>query len=128
MDLVWTAQNLHAVIALCFGQRSHSTTFLQDWIDHIYENRLLYNSSQANDQFFFARVMFAIDNALQKHWRSCSSALDRVSVNDDVLNMAAVQESILNLNFNQRLPKSISDKVHSQARKRGQVGRKWKKR
>jgi hypothetical protein len=114
MDLVWSTQNFQAVIALCFGPRSHSATFLQEWIDHIYDSRLIYSSAQSSDPFFFAKVMFAIDNALQQHWRSCSSAPNRASVNDSVLHMSAVQESILSLNFTQRLPKSISDKVQPQ--------------
>jgi len=58
--------------------------------------------------------MFTIDNALQKHWRSCSSALDRASVNDNALRQSDIQESILSLNFSQMLPKSISDKVLAQ--------------
>jgi len=111
MDLVWSTQNFQAVVALCFGPILHSATFLQEWFDHIYDNCMIYTSSQASDPYFFAKVMFAIDNALQNHWRSCSSASNRASVNDSVLHMSAVQESILSLNFTQWLPKSISDKV-----------------
>ena len=77
MDLVWTTQNFHSVISLCFGPKSHSALFLQEWIDHIYGNRLIYSSAQANDPYFFAKILFTMDNALQKHWRSCSSAQDR---------------------------------------------------
>lgn len=114
MDLVWSTQNLHAVIALCFGPDSHSATFLQNWTDHMYENRLLYTSLQSSDPYFFAKVMFTIDNALQIHWRSCSSAPNRSSVNDNILRMTDTQDSILRLNFSQMLPKAISDKVQIQ--------------
>jgi len=114
MDLVWTTQNSHAVIAICFGLESHSASFIQSWTNHIYDNRIIYSSIQANDPYFFAKVMFTIDNALQKHWRSCSSALDRASVNDNALCQSDIQVSILSLNFSQMPPKSISDKVFAQ--------------
>ena len=35
MDLVWMTQNFYAVIKLCFGDRSHSASFLKDWADHM---------------------------------------------------------------------------------------------
>jgi hypothetical protein len=44
MDLVWTSKNFHAVISLCFGTSSHLASFLQGWIDHMYDNRLLYST------------------------------------------------------------------------------------
>jgi hypothetical protein len=114
MDLVWTTQNFQAVIALCFGPKSHSAIFLQDWIDHIYDNQLQYMSEQASDPHFYAKVMYTIDFSLQKHWRSCSIAPNRSSVNGDVLHLSHIQESILNLNFTQNIPKAISDKVLAQ--------------
>lgn len=114
MDLVWMTQNFQAVISLCFGPESHSSIFLKDWTNHIYDNRLIYSSIYASDPSFYAKILFTIDNALQIHWRSCSSATDRLSVNDRVLRMTDIQDSILRLNFNQMLPKSINDKVLSQ--------------
>jgi hypothetical protein len=53
MDLIWMTQNFLAVISLCFGQQSLSATFLKDWADHMYENRLMYSSLQASDPTFF---------------------------------------------------------------------------
>ena len=114
MDLVWQVQNFHAIISLCFGPKSHSTSFLQGWIDHIYDNRLLYSSNQSSDQFFFAKVMFTMDSALQRHWRSCSSTPDRSSVNDNCLKTNDIQDAILGLSFSQTMPKSISEKVQAQ--------------
>jgi hypothetical protein len=114
MDLVWSTQNFHAVISLCFGADSHSAYFLQNWIDHIYENRLLYKSLQSSDPCFFANAMFMMNNALQIHWRSCSCAPNRSSVNDNILRMSDIQDSILRLNFTQMLPKVISYKVLAQ--------------
>jgi hypothetical protein len=111
MDMVWMAQNFLAVISLCFGSQSLSASFLKDWADHMYENRLMYSSLQASDPTFFAKVLFAIDNALQIHWRSCSSTQDRLSVNDRILLMSETQESILRHNFIQQIPKLLSDKV-----------------
>jgi hypothetical protein len=111
MDLVWMTQNFCSVIALCFGASSLSATFLNNWANHMYENRLMYTSLQASDPYFFARVLFTIDNALQIHWRSCSNTDDRLSVNDRILLMTDTQDSILRHNFSQQLPKSISDKV-----------------
>jgi hypothetical protein len=113
MDLVWMTQNFCSVIALCFGSASLSATYLKNWADHMYENRLMYTSLQASNPFFFARVLFAIDNTLQIHWRSCSNTDDRLSVNDRVLFMNDIQDSILHHNFSQQLPKSISDKVQA---------------
>jgi hypothetical protein len=114
MDLVWSTQNFHAVIALCFGHESHSASFLQNWIDHMYENRLLYTSLQPSNPYFFAKVMFTTNNALQIQWHSCSSAPNRSSVNDNILHMTDTQDLILRLNFSQMLPNTISDKVMTQ--------------
>jgi len=111
MDLVWTVQNFHTVILLCFRKSSHSASFLQDLINCIYDNRILYTSSQTSDPYFFARIMYTMDNALERHWHSCSSAPNRSSVNDSVLRMDDIQDAILGLSFNQMLPKTISDKV-----------------
>jgi len=77
----------------------------------MYKNRLMYSSLHAADPYFFAKVLFAIDSALQIHWCSCSLTEDRLSVNDSVLHMTEIQYSILWLSFNQLLPKPISDKI-----------------
>jgi hypothetical protein len=71
-DMVWMTQNFY-VISLCFGKSAHSASFLKNWVYHMYKNHLMYMSLQASDPYFFAKVLFAIDNALQIHWRSCSS-------------------------------------------------------
>jgi hypothetical protein len=93
---------------------SHSASFLQGWVDHVYDNRILYSSSQSSDPYFFVKVLFTIDSALQRHWLSCPSAPNRSSVNDAILRMDDVQEAILGLSFSQNLPRSISDKVLAQ--------------
>jgi len=113
MDLVWTVQNFHAVISLCFGPSSHLASLLKSWADHIYDNRILYSNMQSSDQCFYAKIMFTIDRALQTHWRSCSSQDERASVNDNVLRMSDIHDSILSLQFNQMLPKLIADKVQA---------------
>jgi hypothetical protein len=113
MDMVWMTQNFLAVISLCLGPKSLSATFLKDWADHMYENRLMYSSLQASDPTFFTKVLFVIDNALQTHWRSCSTSQDRLSVNDRILFMADTQDSILRLNFQQQIPKLLSDKIEN---------------
>jgi hypothetical protein len=110
MDMVFMVQNFHAIISLCFGKSAHSVTFLRGWCDHMIENRLIYSSIQAADQQFFAKVLFAIDSALQIHCRSCGIATDRNSVNDKVLMMQDTQDLILQHNFIQQLPKTIADK------------------
>jgi len=111
MDMVWMTQNFHAVIKFCFGPKAHSTVFLRNWVDHMYENRNMYMTQHASDPYFFAKVLYAIDHALQKHWHSCSMSDDGLSVNDSVLRMHEVQESILSLSFSRQIPKSISDKI-----------------
>jgi len=70
----------------------------------------MYSSIQAADQQFFAKVLFAIDSALQIHWRSCGIATDRNSVNNKVLMMQDTQDLILQHQFIQQLPKTIADK------------------
>jgi hypothetical protein len=77
----------------------------------MYENRNMYITQHASDPYFFAKVLYAIDHALQKHWRSCSISEDRLSVNENVLRMHEVQDSILSLAFSQQIPKLISDKI-----------------
>ncbi len=111
MDMVWMTQNLQATIALCFGPQSHSTIFLDDWAQHMYQNRLMYSSLQATDPAFLTKVLFAIDSALQIHWRSCCQASDRASVNDKVLMMQDSQDQILCHSFLQQLPKILIDKI-----------------
>jgi hypothetical protein len=71
----------------------------------------MYCTIQASDPFFFAKILFAIDSALQSHWRSSSLTSDRLSVNDRVLQMTDIQDSILRMSFNQTLPKPIIDKI-----------------
>jgi hypothetical protein len=92
MDMVWMTQNFISVISLCFGKKSLSASFLRDWVNHMYENRLIYTSLQASDPSFFTKVLFTIDNALQIHRRSCSNSEDRLSVNNQVLLMANAQD------------------------------------
>jgi hypothetical protein len=111
MDMVWMTQNFQATLSLCFGPTSHSATFLEDWAHHMYQNRIMYSSLQTSDPYFFTKVLFAIDSALQIHWRSCSQALDRSSVNDKVLLMQECQDQILRHNFIQQLPKILLDKT-----------------
>jgi len=72
MDMIWMIHNLYAVISLCFGKTAHSASFLKDWSDHMCKKHLMYTCLHASDPYFFA-----IDNALQIHWRSCSTTNDR---------------------------------------------------
>jgi hypothetical protein len=74
----------------------------------------MYTSLQTTDSSFFAKVLFAIDSSLQIHWRSCSQALNRASVNDKVLLMQDCQDQILRHNFIQQLPKILIDKIDYQ--------------
>ncbi len=95
MDLVWMTQNFCSIISLCFCALSMFTTFLNNWANHMYENRLMYTSRQYSDPYFFARVLFTIDESLQIHWCSCSNTDDRLSVTDRILLMNDTQGSIL---------------------------------
>jgi hypothetical protein len=117
MDMVWMTQNFHAVIKFCFSPKAHSTVFLCKWADHMYENRNMYMTQHSSDPYFFAKVLYAIDHSLQKHWRSCSMSDDRLSVNDNVLPMHELQESILSLSFRRQIPKSISIKIDNHLEK-----------
>jgi len=107
-------QNFQVVISLCFGQESHSSMFLKEWTNHMYDNHLIYSSTYASNPQFYAKLLFTINNALQIHWRSCSSSTDHLSVNDRILQMTDIQDSILHLNFNQMLPKPKIDKIQAQ--------------
>lgn len=111
MDMIFMTQDLYTVISLCFGESSHSASFLLSWENHMYKKQLMYSSLQALDSSFFAKVLFSIDNALQIHWSSCCHSKDRTSVHDKVLLMQHSQEKILCHNFIQQLPKSIKDKI-----------------
>jgi len=113
MDLVWMVPNLHTIIKLCFGLYSHSAVFLKGLADHIYENKIMYNTLYTADPFFFAKALYAIDHALQLYWRSCSSSDDHLSINDRVLFMGEVQESVLSFSFARIIPKAISDKIQN---------------
>jgi hypothetical protein len=111
MDMIFMTQNFQTVISLCFGESSLSASFLLGWMNHMYENRLMYSSLQVSDPSFFAKVLFSIDNALQIHWRTCCNSKDRASMNDKVLLQQDSQDIILHHNFVQQLPKSIKDKI-----------------
>jgi len=117
MDMVWMTQNFHAVVKFCFGPKAHSSVFLREWADHMYENRSMFMTQHLSDPYFFAKVLYPIDYALQKHWRSCTLSDDRLSVNDDVSCMHEVKDSILNLAFSRQIPKSISDKMNNHLEK-----------
>jgi hypothetical protein len=117
MDLVWMTQNLHAVVSLCFGPRSLSAKFLNNWATHMYKNRIIYTSLQGSDSSFYAKVLFTIDNALQMHWKLCCDSTDRQSVDDQVLMMNDVQNSIRRYNFTQSIPRSILDKIQESEKK-----------
>jgi len=67
---------------------------------------------------FFAKVLYAIDHSLQKHWHSFSNSDDRLFVNNNVLRMHEVQESILSLSFSRKIPKSIGIKIDNHLEKR----------
>jgi len=104
-------QNYHTVIALCFGPKSHSAKFLQDWGNRMYNNRLMYKTLQARDSTFFTQVLFCIERALQIHWHSCCNCEDRESVNDRVLFMSDKRDLIVEHNFTYNIPKLLQDKV-----------------
>jgi hypothetical protein len=113
MELVWMTQNLHAVLKLCFSPSAHSSVFLKGWADHMYENRIMYSTFQSADPYFFTKVLFAIDSALLVHWRLCETTDDRMSVNDSILHMSDIQDSILCLSFSQQMPKPSDKILHS---------------
>jgi len=119
MDLVWITQNLHVVISLVFGPQSHSASFPHSWASHMYDNRLIYSSLYSSDSGFYVKVLFAIDSALQIHWRSCCNQEDRMSVNDKVLFMQEQQDMLLCHNVMQQLPKPIMDKNQDSNEKNG---------
>jgi len=52
MDLVLMVQNFHVVITLFFGPQSHSSRCLKEWINHIYDNHLIYSSIYASNPQF----------------------------------------------------------------------------
>lgn len=121
-------QNLQAIISLCFGPTSHSTVLLASWAEHMYKNRIMYKSLQASDKTFLTQVLFAIDHALQIHWRSCCDASDCSSVNDKILLMHEKQDSITQYNFTYRLPTAILDKITEtlNSKESGKVSKKYK--
>jgi hypothetical protein len=73
----------------------------------------MYLSLQASDPSFFTKVLFAIDNTLQFYWRSSSTTEDRLSMNDWILFMSYIQDSILQHNFLQQIPKMLTDRMNS---------------
>ncbi len=112
MEAIWMTQNFYSLLSICFGPQFRSALFLKSWADHMYRNRIMYKSLQATDNTFFSQVLFAIDRALQIHWRSCCDASDRDSVNDKILLMQDKQDLIIQHNFSYRLPKSLQDKLN----------------
>jgi hypothetical protein len=111
MDMVWLTQNYHAIVSLCFGEKSHLAKFLKDWGNHMYSNHLLYKSQQASNSSFFTQVLFCIDNALQIHWCTCCKFSDRESVNDRILLMSEKRDLIIQYNFTYNIPKLLQDKL-----------------
>jgi hypothetical protein len=118
MEMVWMTQNFQTIVSLCFGPKSHSALFLEDWAKHMYNNRLMYKSLLASDQTFFVQVLFSIDRALQIHWKSCCDNNSRESVNDRILMMQDKQDLIIQHNFTYRLPKVILDKFQESTDKK----------
>jgi hypothetical protein len=111
MSAIFMLENLKAITTLCFGEESHSTICIQSWVDHMMRHRQMYKSCHESDNSFLTQVLFAIDTALQIHWRSCADAEDRTSVNDKILIMDDLQMNIERHNFSYLLPKNLLDKL-----------------
>jgi hypothetical protein len=115
-------QNLKPVIDLCSGEDSQSAVCIQSWIEHIMKHRQIYFGCQEADNTFLSKVFFAIDRALQIHWKSCVDCLDRTSVNDKILFMSDIQTNIERHNFTYLLPKSFLDKFKPNPEDGSQIG------
>jgi hypothetical protein len=74
-------------------------------------HRQMYKSCHDSDNSFLTQVLFAIDTALQIHWRSCADNEDRSSVNDKILIMDDLQTNIEHHNFSYLLPRTLLEKL-----------------
>jgi hypothetical protein len=106
-------KNLQAVTNLFFSPNSHSSNCLSSWVNHFENNRIYYRSLHDADPTFLTQVLYAIDRALQFHWLSCSENSDRRSVNIKILQIQDLQNNIERHNFDYIIPKTLSDKFHS---------------
>ncbi len=65
MDMVWMTQNFHAVIKFCFGPKAHSTVFLCEWADHMFEDM----DTPSSESFRANATITSTPKANRREWK-----------------------------------------------------------
>ncbi|MGH7974065.1 MAG: hypothetical protein ACREBR_00965, partial [bacterium] len=103
-------QNFHFSLQFLFGATALVTSQVGTWVNHIFNNKVLYTSIQAHTPNFYASVCFAIDRGVQSYLISCMISKERTLVDDSCINYAAIQDSINRRTFTFILPPSMNIK------------------
>ncbi len=122
INAIFMLQNFRAIIALCFGENSNSALCVKNWVSHMMKHRQMYHSCQESDHTFLSQVFFAIDRALQIHWRSCADNSTGSNVNDRILFMDDSQSNIEHHNFSHLLPTVLLSRIPNPNNKQGGRG------
>ena len=80
---------------------------IESWIDHILSNMRVYQFAHEADTNFMSSVIFRIDKAASIFIRSCQEAEQADDINTLELDMNAVQNSIVEQHFHQKLPTGL---------------------
>jgi hypothetical protein len=104
-----------AASTIFFGEDSVCTLNLNQLLTMIGRNKKSFRDQIALDNFFAAKLLFAIDKQVQRWLRSCESAHNSCTqVNDRILQSKDLINTVLNGTFHMNLPPSFA-KVCGQA-------------
>ncbi|MGH7955015.1 MAG: hypothetical protein ACREOZ_03555, partial [Gloeomargaritales cyanobacterium] len=106
-DLLQQVQNFHFTVQFLFGSNALVTIQVGTWVTHIFNNKVLFTSTQAHKSDFYASVCFAIDRGVQSYLNLCMIAKERNMVDDSCINFITMQDSINRRTFTFILPPSM---------------------
>ena len=109
-ELIDQFTNFLATCIFVFGELSYISIQIKSWITHITRNKSVYDSLQAQDQTFFAQVLYFVDAAIQTHLESCMIEEERSDVDDKCIDFKSTQVAVLRRQFSCSLPPSLCTK------------------
>mmetsp|Transcript_30867 Transcript_30867/g.65029 ORF Transcript_30867/g.65029 Transcript_30867/m.65029 type:complete len:658 (+) Transcript_30867:779-2752(+) len=98
-----------------FGEKCVLADGLGHFINDLEENRQIFMDAAALDEFFCAKILFAIDFRAQRWMGQCRDAKeDRSTVDDGIVDFSDITEQVLNGNFDRKLPPTFKTKTPTQ--------------
>ncbi|MGH7955170.1 MAG: hypothetical protein ACREOZ_04340, partial [Gloeomargaritales cyanobacterium] len=107
-EMLHQIQNLCATLDFIFGNKSIIAVQVRTWMDHMYDNMLIYESIHESNENLYAMIGFYIDSSIQEHLNSCVQSTNRMEVKDQCLEFSDTQTAITRRTFRVDLPKYIA--------------------